>query len=69
MPGLTADLFLELHGCHAPFHVAASEHTAHGYWLRVRYPWGVFFERYVTAADAEVDLVSGALPRLGEGQV
>lgn len=70
MPGLTPDLdlFLEFHGQHAPFKVAASEQTAHGYWLRVRCPCGVLFERYVTAADAEVDLITGALGRLDQAQ-
>lgn len=39
--------------------VAASEHTAAGYWLRVRRPCGVRFERYVTADDAGQTWSSG----------
>jgi len=48
--------------------VTATEHTAHGYWFRMRCPCGVVFERYVIAADAEVDLIEGRLGRLGRGE-
>jgi len=59
---------MEFNGEHAPFSVTATEHTPHAYWLRVRCPCGVLFERYVTTADAEVDLIEGRLSRLGSGK-
>ena len=60
---LLADLqgFVSDHRPHGPMTADATEPTWNGYLLRVKCPYGVVFERWVTPEEASRDLLATAL--------
>jgi hypothetical protein len=57
---LTSDLtdFVESHRTHGPLTADATAPAWNGYLLTVACACGVVFERWVTAVDADADLIS-----------